>query len=483
MQSPEEFNRDLEKRLKTCDRHYRSRYHKEFLQNIDALGQYRRETDLEDAIREAAGKRIIYVSNQHHVDGEGEIAYRLIKEGTGGKRTVFIETAKVGRDQPALDAFIEGRMGERELRRALEFTRWGYRWKSVESVFRAAKETGARIIATTDPMKVDLARRDALAAKVVSDYLLKHPDHTGFVVHGPEHLAPQALPEKIAALSGERDRLIILTGVEQWYWPMMRHDAKKDGVKVNDEVYCFYVVSPMIANLTLLAKWDYEDLEEESRSRCAVQESIRFFMKALDVDEADIEYPYVYSPRSRLAAEALKEASGNNSIGRKIAYYARKGLPVYIPADVKTAIIKPEDIKSVGAIAAQAISYSGVHPPAAKDETRDGIGRTIWQDILEESVSSLGAMMVNPQLRTPNAGRTDLSIKGIEDACRDARPETEEYYERCRAAGNSLGERAYDALQGGSMTRGLMRFIFRQGGKDGGSAYRATAMLAGLPTH
>ncbi len=482
MQNPEEFNRDLEEHLEKCDPHLRSAYHGHFLKNVETLGQYRREADLEEAIRAAEGKRIVYVSNQHHVDGEGEIAYRLIKEDGNRKKTVFIETAKAGRDQPALDAFAEGRMGEKDLKRALEFSRWGYRWKSVEGVFRAAKETGARIVAATDPEKTNLERRDALTARLISADILANPGHTNYVIHGPEHLLPQALPAKVAALAGERGRLIVLTGIERWYWPMMRRDAKKDGVKVNDDVYCFYVVSPMVANLTLLAKWDYEDFEEESRSRCAVQESILFFLKNLEMSDAEIEFPYVYSPKSRLAIEALKEVSGDNSMGRKIAYYARKGLPVYIPADVKTAIIKPEDIKKVGAIAAQAISYSGVHPMTANEGRVGDADRTAWQDIMEESVSSLGAMMINPQLRAPNAEGMDLGrIRGIENACREARPGTEEYYERCRSAGNALGERAYDALLGGSMTRGFMRFIFRQGGRDRDSAYRAAMTLAGLP--
>ena len=144
------------------------------------------------------------IGEYHPLPGALETAGEVLEQwaATGrGPRVLALEMV-YRRDQAALDALLEGRIGEREFHRRIRYREeWGYPWRPVQELLAVARRTDTRVAAIDISPRggaTDLPLRDRVAA----ERLLRLVAEPGGDVHvaavfGEAHLASGHLPAQL----------------------------------------------------------------------------------------------------------------------------------------------------------------------------------------------------------------------------------------------------------------------------------------------
>ncbi len=155
-----------------------------------------------------ARAEIVLIGEFHPLPGACETACSLLESASAAGSAVWagLELAHA-RDQAALDAYLSGRIGARELRRRMRYAdEWGYPWTGPGALFELARETGVKVFGLDLPPRggVDeLGLRDACVAERVRA-LLARGQARGVLVFGEAHLASEHLPEELERVGVER---------------------------------------------------------------------------------------------------------------------------------------------------------------------------------------------------------------------------------------------------------------------------------------
>lgn len=148
----------------------------------------------------------------HALPSACQVATDLVRTLASGaaRPAIGVELAH-GRDQRALDAFLAGTIGERELRlRLRDREEWGYPWEGPRALLAEARALRVPVVALDAPPRggvADLRVRDAVAAARIAA-LVRRGFAPVLVVFGEAHLASAHLPRRLAREGVPPDRIV-----------------------------------------------------------------------------------------------------------------------------------------------------------------------------------------------------------------------------------------------------------------------------------
>ncbi|MDH3284411.1 MAG: ChaN family lipoprotein [Acidobacteriota bacterium] len=175
-----------------------------FRKEIDSLA-FSTATE-SDAIAAAAGHDVVLLGEYHPLPGACQTAGLLLERLSGtGRRTVLGVEMVHARDQHALDAYLAGRIGRRELAKRIRYEEeWGYPLSWVIRLLAHARDRGIPVVGLDIPPRGssdDLSLRDGVAAERIA--ALGAAETGGaprwVVLFGEAHLAERHLPREIAS--------------------------------------------------------------------------------------------------------------------------------------------------------------------------------------------------------------------------------------------------------------------------------------------
>lgn len=175
-----------------------SRYLRRF---VGEIGGWTASSCEAAALFEAARSAdVILVGEFHALPSACETAAELIAHlGEGGLRPILGLELAHGRDQPALDAWLAGRIGERELVRRLRYREeWGYPWSGPGPLLRVARERQVPVLGLDMPPRAGslaLRHRDRVAGERIA--LAAAAGRPLVAVYGEAHLAEEHLPRAV----------------------------------------------------------------------------------------------------------------------------------------------------------------------------------------------------------------------------------------------------------------------------------------------
>lgn len=203
-----------------------------------------------DVERAAANADLAIVGDFHSFPPAQAGCRRLLEAMAGGSRPValFVELVRT-RDQPHLDAYLRGELGEVELLRRLDYGRsWGFPWAGYRTVLETARVLGIPVLGMNGPgaaERASLARRDRWAAKVIARFRSRHPDVRVLVMAGDLHLSRSHLPQAILAENRPKEPAPSLIRVMQnhddLYW---KFGGEQGAVRLDADTFCLFTGSP-----------------------------------------------------------------------------------------------------------------------------------------------------------------------------------------------------------------------------------------------
>ncbi len=253
------------------------RYLAEYQRNY---ARFQRLSSKEELIQEILASHLVFCGDYHTLSQAQRTVIRLLRATEAlakkKKRPVILalEAIDAGLEE-ALNAYVAGRLSEKELKSACEFEkRWGFSWDSYADLFHFAKTHSLRVIGINTQVKAShrsLQKRDAFAAEVLARLSQQAPQSLIFVLIGDFHLAQSRLPKQMA-LEFKRTRLkrkslVILQNEERFYWKLAATglEQKVDVVKVKDGVFCVLSTPPWV-KLRSQLDWAFSKNEEVTGS-------------------------------------------------------------------------------------------------------------------------------------------------------------------------------------------------------------------------
>lgn len=175
--------------------------------DADLSGRRAALVDEDEAIANALESDVVVCAEFHPLPSACLTAARILSAAAtrDGARPVLGLELIHGRDQRALDDFLAGRIGERELRRrAHDREEWGYSWTGPRLVLREVRRLGLPAFGIDVPRRggVDsLALRDrVMARRAVA--LLREGFRPVVLVVGEAHAARAHLPARLRRAAG-----------------------------------------------------------------------------------------------------------------------------------------------------------------------------------------------------------------------------------------------------------------------------------------
>ncbi|UCF67028.1 MAG: ChaN family lipoprotein, partial [Acidobacteriota bacterium] len=192
-----------------------SPYLRRFERELAALTT--RSCELQSLIDRAARSRLVLLGEYHPLPSACETAREILAHTSSSGRRVVLGLEMVHyRDQAALDAFMDGQIGEREFLERIRYREeWGYPWAGARALLREARTHGARVVGLDIPPRGserDLLLRDRVAAERIAGLLA--PGTSVVAIFGEAHLASAHLPREIERRAGRVSIVRVFHDVE-----------------------------------------------------------------------------------------------------------------------------------------------------------------------------------------------------------------------------------------------------------------------------
>lgn len=271
------------------------RYLTEYQRNY---ARFQRLSTKEELITEILASHLVLCGDYHTLSQAQRTVLRLLRAtvdvAKAKKRPLVLalEAIDAGFNRE-LQAFVDGKLSEKELKKAIAFDeRWGFSWDSYSEILRFAKNSRLRVVGINKEVrnsKRSLEKRDEFAAEELAGITHRSPKALVFVLIGDFHLASGALPKQVGLAFKrrklERKSLVVLQNEERFYWKLaaMGLEQKVDVVKVRDGVYCVLSTPPWVK---LRSQIDWAFAKSESQPVDEWGEEIDYSDEAVEFLEA-----------------------------------------------------------------------------------------------------------------------------------------------------------------------------------------------------
>ena len=324
------LKRQIEEANGYVDTPYITRFNREY-------DTYARVADWDVLYRAAEESRIIYLGDYHALPAcQAFHATFLDRLAQHKPNLVLAMEMFYGRNQPALDAWMGGRIADATFLRRVEYDlEWGYNWEAYRAILQTARRHGVPAFGIDCENRnalQNLRLRDEQAARRILALLRRYPGHTLVVIFGESHLAGRHLPARVRhhlRRAGLRDQhTIILQNLEELYWNVCckGHEGRQV-VHVKPGVWCVFTATPFVkyeayrqASESWRAGRDDDDELDLTASLHSLIDTILNFIQVdkyayllsrpvVYADRLIDVYPEIYGPEDRPLFKALLNAS------------------------------------------------------------------------------------------------------------------------------------------------------------------------------
>lgn len=173
-------------------------------------------------------KTNIVYGGDFHAHAQVQRTHLRILRALSDERPVILALEAFSyRKQKVLDAYLNGKLTEKELREKSQWDKeWGFPWEHYRPLFELAKQRKFRLLGlnqTHKPTYRDLQKRDRHAAQLIVDAVAKNPNALVYVLMGDLHLAPQHLPAEVKKRTRKKIKdLIIYLNPEKIYFQLAK---------------------------------------------------------------------------------------------------------------------------------------------------------------------------------------------------------------------------------------------------------------------
>lgn len=476
-------------------------YEREYARSVR---RYQRRANSAELDRAIAGASVIYVGDYHTLAQAQRAFLRVLRRvPTDRPLTVALEFVQ-GRHQKAVNAYLEGRLGDDAFLRAIDhISHWVFGgWASFKPIFELCRERGARIIGIDTlghgPAGESLESRDRYAARRISRVLRDTPDTTVAVLVGELHLAPSHLPKHVDEMLAHHEltakRLILFQNCQEIYWQLEQRglEHEVDLVRIATDQYCMMNTPPIVCQQSFLNWLDLDcDMPQIEAPEINFKEYARLIATFFDLpirDELDeVELATVID----LSFLARLRRRGDFSAGdiRKIRRQILRSESLYIP---RARMVYLGNL-SVNHAAEEATHFLR-HVCAGSPEPKMLLD-AFYIHCFEETLGFLGSKLINHKRKGPSTASLEQQARSRTTPKRERqmarlvlkhlRMETgvrvrgmSEVYE-CDAdmfnavthiLGYRLGDRLYYGLVSGELTKQEIRQRFFDTFEEEGSA-------------
>lgn len=516
----------LKRRLYGKDPVSRSRYVLDF---HDEFRHYRRVSSYDDLVVACFKADLVLVGDYHALPDHQHFAARLLGDLTRRSSETLLALEMIfARHQPALDAWLEGRSDDEELRLRIRYELdWGYDWEGPARLLETARDLGVRIFGVDGPPRGGLRtlrRRDTLAAARLAELCEVHPEAHLLVLFGESHLArghlPLRLREALHRRGLERRMVRVVQDVDEIYWSLLEQGLEhREVVEVDDLTYAALGGSPLRkyeAYRHTLERWSSVEEEDGPDLAPTVHAMIETIFRYLGVEPGRARlrrggprlvdvYPEVYGRAElSLVARILEASEMDRSERAAILMRVRRRGSCYLP-EANMVLLGRERLTDSGEEAAhfvhQALS-GAVGRPRGEGSRPD----LFYREVLEEGLGYFGSKLIDPsrnlffeeplyhrgRRRGSGASRRDadrvldfvLAHRRLEREHESMEVIPEEIRQAIGGGGRLvssyahqlgyfLGHRLYEAHRDGGLDRAAVRGLFRRRFDEPEEAIRA----------
>lgn len=210
------------------------------------------------ALLRAVDRADIIYGGDFHAFAQAQRTHLKILTHRTTRRPLLLGIEAVdARYQRHLDAYVEGRLDEREVVRAVHWRRdWGFPWEHYRPLFEFARRGGHRLVALGSGSAVrSLQEREKLAAERIA-LALREKTRSGrarpqmYIIFGELHLARGHLPLQVrkALPPGARRELIIHLNPERLYFELARQgrEAAVEVLRLAPDLFCVLASPPWV---------------------------------------------------------------------------------------------------------------------------------------------------------------------------------------------------------------------------------------------
>lgn len=238
----------LEREIRATDPSNRSKYVREF---TEAYPSYHSVLKPHEWRAQVLDSHIVLVGDYHALEASQRFCETTLTQlSTAGRKVVFGMEMVFARDQHLLDAWLERRISDEQLREGMRFDRdWGFDWRPFRRLLETARASCEHIYGLDSGNRDDIrkiSRRDRHAASRIAKLRRRHPDAAVVVLFGESHLAPGHLPRHLRPLVGGDRMLAILQNHDALYWRIVGERRRSvEAVRVTEDVICVFNATPL----------------------------------------------------------------------------------------------------------------------------------------------------------------------------------------------------------------------------------------------
>jgi uncharacterized iron-regulated protein len=267
-------------------------------------GHYSRIATKQELIEAILNSDVVYLGDYHTLKQSQKTLIRLLEALPKHSRQIILGLEMVQwKSQNILDRYMNNKIDEKSFIESIHYENtWGFNWNNYKTILDYAREHKIKVIALNSepifyPFRVlaqrtrqdswsrhaphfvsrghsvsegkgsllrgrtslskgekitSLYRRDTVAAKIITETLLKNPRSLIIALFGDLHISENHLPRQVDnILLGNKSplpkKLIICQNSERIYWQLAKtgEEQSTDVVKIKDNVYCVMNSTPL----------------------------------------------------------------------------------------------------------------------------------------------------------------------------------------------------------------------------------------------
>ncbi len=226
------------------------RYGKEYGR---CLRTYTAVSSWSEVMRKVCAADVAYHGDYHPLRHSQRSILRVLQEATVKRRIVLCLEMFHQADQKWLDQFMAGNLEERVFLRRIRYARkWAYNWNPWKRILDFCREQHIPVLGinleTRDPDS-SLPARDAFAAQIIGQALIRHAGSLVYVVDGDYHVAPGHLPaeveKRLKPLGVRPQKVILYQNAENLYWKLAQAGHEEaEALQISDEAFCLMNTVP-----------------------------------------------------------------------------------------------------------------------------------------------------------------------------------------------------------------------------------------------
>lgn len=240
------------------------------------ISQFERVSSWQELMATCARADLIYCGDYHTLRNAQETAERLICELVKSGREVVVALELVPAiHQHHLDAFMRRKMTERAFLKAIDYDNaWAFPWAPYRKLLRTCRRLGLRLVAINsepDDFAPDrVIERDMHAAQIIVGETVANPNALLFVLDGDLHVVTDHLPLIVTSMLNDhaqqpRRQVVVHQNAEPIYWQLAEEGLERlvDVVRIDRDCYCVFSATPLVALQSyLLWQEDHAELTD-----------------------------------------------------------------------------------------------------------------------------------------------------------------------------------------------------------------------------